>query len=132
MRKIAFLITLLLLFSCSIQKKEVLGKYEYRGDKMIDSITIENNLYVHKIFNNNGKLMYHGSSTWELMNDRIVFLDFYDNEDYELKDFFSEEQAKKFLTRLSCPIYKSNQEIIIETNADENIRYVKKSINRNN
>ncbi|SHG40899.1 hypothetical protein [Chryseobacterium vrystaatense] len=126
MKRIICVLTLFLFLSCSISKDEVLGKYEYRGEKMIDSIIIENDLYTHKIFNKQGKLMYQGSSEWKLLNSRITFSNFYINEDAELENFFTEEQAEEFLMLVSCPVYKDNRQIVIETNADENIRYVKK------
>ncbi|EJL73322.1 hypothetical protein [Chryseobacterium populi] len=124
MKKIVLLIVLLFLFSCSTQKNDILGKYEYKGNETIDSLVIEKNVYTHKIFNKQGKLMYQGQSTWELGKDRITFFNFYNNEDYNLTEFLTEEQAKKFLIKMSCPIYV-NQQVIIETNADENIRYIK-------
>lgn len=126
MKKISFLAILFFLTSCSIQENEIIGKYEYKGTVTIDSLIIEKNTYTHKIFNKKGKLMYQGKSTWELGKNRIVLLNFYDNDDYDLKEFLSEEQAKVFLTRISCPIYKDNQQVIIETNAEENIFYLKK------
>lgn len=126
MKNIIFLIIPLIFFSCSINKKDVLGKYEYKGDKIVDSIIIQKDFYKHKIFDKQGKLLYEGQSTWEINKDRIVFSDFYDNEDYDLRDFLSEEQAKLFLMRVSCPIYKHDQQIIIEMNADENIFFIKK------
>ncbi|RMZ57911.1 hypothetical protein D1632_16505 [Chryseobacterium nematophagum] len=126
MKKIIFLAILFFLFSCSINKKEILGKYDYKGIDTTDSLIIKENIYIHKIFNKQGKLMYHGESTWEFEKNRIIFFNFYDNEGYDLKEFLTEGQAKKFLTRISCPIYKNNQNIMIEVNADENIIYLKK------
>jgi len=126
MKNIIFLIILFVFCSCSINKKDVLGKYEYKGEKIVDSIIVDNDFYKHKIFDNQGKLLYEGQSTWELNEDRIVFSNFYDNEGNDLKDFLSAEQAKLFLMRVSCPIYKRDKQMIIEMNADENIFFIKK------
>ncbi len=49
--------------------------------------------------------MYKGQSNWELEKDRITFFDFYNDEDYNLSEFLTEEHAKKFLIKISCPIY---------------------------
>lgn len=121
-----FLLLLLLAFhSCSNNTDEILGKYEYRGNQTIDSIIIEKNVYTHKIYNKQKRLMYQGNSTWELNDNRIIFIDFYNNEDYNLTSFLIEDQARKFLIRLSCPIYQNNKKTIIEVNSDENIFYYK-------
>jgi len=69
--------------------------------------------------------MYQGTSEWEYGDNRIIFLNFYNNEDYNLTEFLTEEEAKNFLTRLSCPVTKSNKKVMIEVNTDENIIYYK-------
>ncbi|MET3038552.1 hypothetical protein ABXT08_20895 [Chryseobacterium sp. NRRL B-14859] len=126
MRKIPFLAPLLFLISCFNQENKVFGKYEYEGKQTIDSIILEKNVYTHKIFDKQGRLMYQGNSTWKLEDNRIIFFNFYNNEDYKLTEFLTEEQAKKFLMSLSCPIYNDGKTIIVEANADENIKYYKK------
>lgn len=127
MRTIMFLIVLLNILSCcSSAKNNVIGEYGYEGKNTIDSIIIEeNNVYTHKIFNKEKKIMYLGKSKWELEKDRITFFDFYTNEDYSLTEFLTEQQASKFLMTVSYPLYKNDQQVIIEINADENIRYYK-------
>lgn len=122
-----FLIVLLNILSCcSSAKNNVIGEYGYEGKNTIDSIIIEeNNVYTHKIFNKEKKIMYLGKSKWELEKDRITFFDFYTNEDYSLTEFLTEQQASKFLMTVSYPLYKNDQQVIIEINADENIRYYK-------
>lgn len=125
MKKIIFLTLSLLFYSCSSNIDNVLGKYEYKGKQTLDSIIIEKNVYTHKIYNKQGKLMYQGNSTWELDDNRIIFLNFYNNEDYNLTDFLTEEQAQKFLVRFSCPVYNNKKQTVIEANSDENIRYYK-------
>jgi len=125
MKKIIYLTMLFLIFSCSINKSAIIGKYEYRGLQTIDSIIIKENVYIHKIFNKDGKLMYQGTSEWEYGDNRIIFLNFYNNEDYNLTEFLTQEEAKDFLIRLSCPVTKSNKKVMIEVNTDENIIYYK-------
>ncbi|EFK36882.1 Uncharacterised protein [Chryseobacterium gleum] len=125
MKKIIFLALSLFFYSCSSNTDEILGKYEYKGKQTLDSIIIEKNVYIHKIYNKQGKLMYQGNSTWELNDNRIIFYNFYNNEDYNLTDFLTEEQAKKFLIRFSCPIYNENKQTVIQANSDQNILYYK-------
>ncbi|MFN1217847.1 hypothetical protein ACKW6Q_12840 [Chryseobacterium kwangjuense] len=125
MKNITYVITLFILFSCSDQKNKILGKYEYIGNQTIDSIIIEDSIYTHMIFNKDGKLMYKGNSQWQFEGNRIIFLNFYNNEDYNLTEFLTEEQANKFLIRLSCPININNKGAIIEVNSHENIVYQK-------
>lgn len=126
MKQIIFIAAITFLFSCSVQENDILGKYEYKGSQTIDSLIIEKNVYIHKIFNKQGVLKYHGKSTWELEKNRVVFSNFYNNEDYNLTDFLKEDNAKKFLIKLSCPIYREGQNVILEVNADQNIYYSKK------
>lgn len=127
MQKIFFITVLLTMLSCSISKNDVVGKYEFKGQNTIDLIILEkDNTYIHKIFNKKKEIMYVGESRYELESDRIVFLDFYSNQDYELTEFFTEEHATKFYMTISCPFYKENQKVIIEMNADENMKYYKK------
>jgi len=127
MKKIFFIIMLLSILSCSISKNTVVGRYGFKGQNTTDLIIVKkDNTYVHKIFNKKKEIMYIGESRYELDSDRIEFFDFYPNEDYELTEFFTSEQASKFFMTISCPVYKENQQVIIEMNADENIKYYKK------
>ncbi|MCL8535481.1 hypothetical protein M9991_01210 [Chryseobacterium gallinarum] len=127
MKQIFFITTIIFLFSCSTQKDDILGRYVFEGTQTIDSLIIEKNIYVHKIFNKQGTLKYQGQSTWELEKNRIIFLNFYNNEDSNLEEFLTEEDVKRFLIRLSCPIYTKENKTIIEVNADENVIYYKKN-----
>ena len=56
MKQIFFITTIVFLFSCSTQKDDILGKYVFEGTQTIDSLIIEKNIYVHKIFNKQGEL----------------------------------------------------------------------------
>lgn len=115
------------MLSCSISKNTIIGKYEFKGQYTIDVIILEkDNTYIHKIFNKKNETMYVGESRWDLENDRIEFLNFYPNEDYELTEFLTEQDANKFFMTISCPVYKENQKVVIEMNADENVKYYKK------
>jgi len=69
--------------------------------------------------------LYQGQDKWELDKNRINLQNFYNNEDNELTEPLSNEDAKKFLMLTSYPIDKQNKHIIIEVNTDENIRYEK-------
>ncbi|MDO5617083.1 MAG: hypothetical protein Q4G16_12875 [Cruoricaptor ignavus] len=127
MKTIIFLIVLLNILSCSIAKNNIIGEYGYEGENTIDSIIIEkNNVYTHKIFNKEKKIMYIGKSKWKLEKGRITLLDFYTNEDYNLTEFLTDEQASKFLMTVSYPLHKKGKHYVIEANADESIYYTKK------
>lgn len=111
--------------SCSINNKELIGNYSFTGENVIDTLIIKDDIYVHKIYNKSLKLMYQGENKWTFDKDRINLLNFYNNEDNEFQEPLSNKDAKKFLMLVSFPVYKNNDEIIIEVNADENIKYLK-------
>lgn len=111
--------------SCSINNKELIGNYSFTGENVIDTLIIKDDIYVHKIYNKSLKLMYQGENKWTFDKDRINLLNFYNNEDNEFQEPLSNKDAKKFLMLVSFPVYKNNNEIIIEVNADENIKYLK-------
>lgn len=111
--------------SCSINNKELIGNYSFKGENVIDTLIIKDDIYVHKIYNKSLKLMYQGENKWTFDKDRINLLNFYNNEDNEFQEPLSNKDAKKFLMLVSFPVYKNNNEIIIEVNADENIKYLK-------
>lgn len=111
--------------SCSINNKELTGNYSFTGENVIDTLIIKDDIYVHKIYNKSLKLMYQGENKWTFDKDRINLLNFYNNEDNEFQEPLSNKDAKKFLMLVSFPVYKNNNEIIIEVNADENIKYLK-------
>lgn len=111
--------------SCSINSKDILGKYSFTNKNITDSLIIKDNIYIHKIFNKDSQLMYQGRDKWVLSNDRIDLSGFYNNENNELEEPLSNEDAKKFLMLVSFPVYKKNSNIIIDVNSDENIQYTK-------
>lgn len=110
---------------CSINKKQLLGKYYFTGDNITDTLIIKDDIYIHKIYNKNLKLMYQGENKWAFDKNRINLSGFYNNEDNELQEPLSNEDAEKFLMLVSFPLYKNNNDIIIEVNSDENIQYLK-------
>ena len=69
--------------------------------------------------------MYQEENKWTYNKDRINLSGFYNNEDNELQEPLSDKDAKKFLMSVSFPVYKNNNDITIEVNADENIQYLK-------
>lgn len=111
--------------SCTLNKKELVGKYSLNGKQINDSLILTNDKYIHKIFDKNYKLMYIGSNKWTLDNDRITLFGFYSNENNLIDEPLSDEDVKKFLMITSFPVYKQNNEMILEVNADENIFYRK-------
>lgn len=111
--------------SCSINNKDLLGEFSFTKENVIDSLIIKENTYIHKIYNKNSKLMYKGENKWSLEKDRINLTGFYNNENNEMQEFLSTEDAQKFLMLVSFPVFKSNEDIIIEVNADEDITYRK-------
>ncbi|MGK6344271.1 hypothetical protein ACMGDK_18825 [Chryseobacterium sp. DT-3] len=111
--------------SCSINKKDLLGKYSFTGKNVIDTLIIKEDIYVHKIYNKNSQLMYQGKDKWTLERNRINLKGFYNNEDNELLEPLSNEEAKKFLMLTSFPVYEQNNHIIVEINADEDLEYIK-------
>ncbi|WP_300688380.1 hypothetical protein [Chryseobacterium sp.] len=111
--------------SCSINKKDLLGTYSFTGKNIIDSLIIKEDIYIHKIYNKNSELMYQAKDNWSFAKDRINLEEFYNNEDNELQEPLSNTDAKKFLMLASYPIYRQNDQIIIEVHADENIVYKK-------
>lgn len=126
MKKIVFFILLsIVLMSCTIGEKKLLGSYSFQGKNVIDTLIIKKDIYVHKIYSKDSHLMYQGEGQWTLDGDRITLLQFYNNEDNELESPLLNEDAKKFLMITSFPIYKQDNEIIMEVNADENILYKK-------
>jgi len=126
MKQIIFpFLSVLITISCTINKKELVGKYSFKEDKIIDSLILKDDIYIHKIFNEKSKLLYLGSDKWTLDKDRITLFGFYNNENNFMEEPLSNEDAKKFLMISSFPIYKQNKEIIIEVNSDENILYRK-------
>jgi hypothetical protein len=116
----------IIIVSCGISKKNLLGNYCFKGENVIDTLIIKNDTYIHKIYDKNSRLMYQGENQWILENDRITLLKFYNNEDNKLEEFLPNKDAEKFLMISSFPVYKDNHELIIEVNADENILYRKK------
>ena len=126
MKQIIFpFLSILMIVSCTISKKELIGKYSFTGNQIKDSLILHDNIYVHKIFDKDHKLMYTESNKWILDKDRITLFGFYNNENNPLEEHLSNEDAKKFLMITSFPIYKQNKDIIIEVNSDENILYRK-------
>lgn len=111
--------------SCSINNKELTGNYSFTGENIIDTLIIKDDIYVHKIYNKSLKLMYQGENKWTFDKDRINLLNFYNNEDNELQEPLLNKDAKKFQMLVSFPVYENNNKIIIEVNADENIKYLK-------
>lgn len=111
--------------SCDINKKQLIGNYYFTGDNIIDTLIIKDDLYIHKIYNKNLKLMYQEENKWTYNKDRINLSGFYNNEDNELQEPLSDKDAKKFLMSVSFPVYKNNNDIVIKVNADENIQYLK-------
>lgn len=126
MKQIIFpFLSILMTISCAINKKKLVGKYSFKEDKIIDSLILKDDIYIHKIFNENSELLYTGSDKWTLNKDRITLFGFYNNENNIMEEPLSNEDAKKFLMISSFPVYKQNKEIIIEVNSDENILYRK-------
>lgn len=111
--------------SCSVNKKDLLGRYSFTGKNVIDTLIIKDDMYIHNIYNKNSQLMYQEKDKWTLEKDQINFKNFYNNEDNELLETLSIEEAKKFLMLTSFPIYKQNNHIILEVNADEDLEYIK-------
>lgn len=112
--------------SCSPDKEDLIGRYSFQVNQITDSLILEDDLYIHKIFNGNA-LMYEGSGNWRLDKNRVTFDKFYDNENNPIEEPLSPEAAEKFLMRVSCPIYKKGKKITIEINADEGIEYKKEA-----
>jgi len=126
MKQIIFsFLSIFMISSCTLNKKELVGKYSFIGEQINDSLILTNDKYIHKIFDKNYKLMYIGSNKWTLDNDRITLFDFYSNENNLIDEPLSDEDVKKFLMITSFPVYKKNNEMILEVNADENIFYRK-------
>lgn len=128
MRKIIMFSILgsIIMMSCAA-KKSLLGSYSFKGENIIDTLILKNDIYIHKIYNKDLKLMYQGEDQWTMEGDRITLLRFYNNEDNELEEPLSNKDAEKFLMITSFPVYKQNSETIIEVNSDENILYKKTS-----
>ncbi|MCT2408269.1 hypothetical protein NZD88_12020 [Chryseobacterium antibioticum] len=103
----------------------MLGNYSFTRENIIDTLIIKDDMYIHKIYNKNSQLMYQGENKWTLDKDRINLDKFYNNEDNELQEPLSNEDAKKFLMLTSFPIYEQNGHLILEVNADEGILYKK-------
>ncbi len=116
----------IIMISCNINKKSLLGNYYFKGENVIDTLIIKKDIYVHRIYDKNSRLMYQGENQWTLENDRITLLKFYNNEDNKSEEFLSNKDAQKFLMISSFPIYENGNEVTIEVNADENILYKKK------
>jgi len=108
-----------------MNKRNLFGIYSFKGENVIDTLIIKKNIYIHKIYDKNLRLMYQGKDQWSFDGGRVTLLRFYNNEDNELVEPLSSEDAKNFLMITSFPIYKQNKEIIMEVNADENILYKK-------
>lgn len=126
MKQIIFpFLSVLMTIGCTIHKKELIGKYSFTGDQISDSLILNDDMYIHKIYDKDSKLMYTGSDKWILDKDRITLFNFYNNENNLLEEPLSNEDAKKFLMITSFPVYKQNNGMIIEVNADENILYRK-------
>lgn len=125
MKKILIISASFIVMSCSVNENDLLGKYSFTGDNVIDTLIIKQDTYIHKIYDKHSKLLYQGQDKWELDKNRINLQNFYNNEDNELTEALSNEDSKKFLMLTSYPIDKQNNHIIIEVNADENIRYEK-------
>jgi len=66
--------------SCAA-KKSLLGSYSFKGENIIDTLILKNDIYIHKIYNKDLKLMYQGEDQWTMEGDRITLLRFYNNED---------------------------------------------------
>ena len=128
MRKIIIFSILgsIIMMSCA-GKKSLLGTYSFKGENIIDTLILKNDIYIHKIYNKDLKLMYQGEDQWTMEGDRITLLRFYNNEDNELEEPLSNKDAEKFLMITSFPVYKQSSETIIEVNSDENILYKKTS-----
>ncbi|WP_345767400.1 MULTISPECIES: hypothetical protein [Chryseobacterium] len=122
---IFYIFSSFIMVSCSISKKSLLGNYYFKGENVIDTLIVKNDIYIHKIYDKNSRLMYQGENQWSLENDRITLLKFYNNEDNKLEEFLPDKDAEKFLMISSFPVYKNDHELIIEVNADENILYRK-------
>lgn len=126
MKQIIFsFLSIFMISSCTLNKKELVGKYSLNGKQINDSLILTNDKYIHKIFDKNYKLMYIGSNKWTLDSDRITLFGFYSNENNLIDEPLSDEDVKKFLMITSFPVYKQNNEMILEVNADENIFYRK-------
>ncbi|WP_294277277.1 hypothetical protein [uncultured Chryseobacterium sp.] len=126
MKQIIFsFLSIFMISSCTLNKKELVGKYSLNGKQINDSLILTNDKYIHKIFDKNYKLMYIGSNKWTLYNDKITLFGFYSNENNLIDEPLSDEDVKKFLMITSFPVYKQNNEMILEVNADENIFYRK-------
>lgn len=127
MRKIAVfsIFSLIIMMSCTINRKKILGSYSFKGEYVIDTLIIKNHIFIHKIYDKNLQLKYKEEGEWTLENNRITLLKFYNNEDNELEEPLSNEDAKKFLMITSFPVYEQKNDIIMEVNADENIFYKK-------
>lgn len=113
----------IIMLSCTMNKRNLFGIYSFKGENVIDTLIIKKNIYIHKIYDKNLRLMYQGKDQWSFDGGRVTLLRFYNNEDNELVEPLSSEDAKNFLMITSFPIYKQNKEIIMEVNADENILY---------
>ncbi|MGV4413588.1 hypothetical protein [Chryseobacterium sp. T1] len=113
------------LVGCGLKKNELIGKYSFQGTNTIDYLVLEKDIYIHKIYNKDLKLVYESQNKWELENQRITLYGFYSNEDDIFEEFLSNEAAKKFLVIASFPVYKENKNLVIEANSDEGIIYKK-------
>ncbi|MDQ1804131.1 hypothetical protein RAH57_09035 [Chryseobacterium sp. CKR4-1] len=119
----SFLVSSVVAVSCTVGKKDVIGKYSYKGDQVVDSLILKDDVYIHKIFDKNSQLMYEGRDKWVLEKDRITLFGFYNNENSSLEEPLSNEDAKKFVMIVSFPVFKQDKDVIIEVNSDENILY---------
>lgn len=120
-------ITAVLFIGCNMQKKDIIGKYSFHGANTIDSLIFEKDIYTHKIYSKNLKLMYKSQDKWSFDKDRITLYGFYNNEDVLIEKYLSNKTAEKFLIIGSFPIYKENKDLIVEVNSDEGIIYIKKN-----
>lgn len=78
------LVHVILLIGCSIGGDEVPGLYVTKNQiNTIDSLRIlSNGVYTQDLYRKaDNSLIYHNTGTWKYKNERIIFNDFFLNED---------------------------------------------------
>ena len=118
---------ILCFFSCSIEKKDVVGIYISRNNvNTIDTVIIKDdfryiNLMYRKIDNS---LIYRNEGKWQIANNYIIFENFFFDEDDIHNKTVTEYDKVLITTRL--PLEKEKGEIIIRHMPMHNDIYLKK------